>query len=190
MNLQTKAKWTCEAREIKNGLPFKLNTVAICAQTSLQLLWHPAQLSWDACVRCHLATAGIFKCPDEYIAPGPDCSNRTLSVLWHAQHTLMGLLTVLRIHPTKTQHCARGDQRLSGEYSALAEDLEKQKATSRTVEHQMCPSAAWQTVLQRDNRDTSPLTCCKITVQRFGSEQQLLKRINPHLISAGAGSLG
>lgn len=58
-------------------------------------------LSRDACARCHLATAGIFKCPDEYIAPGPDCSNWTLSALLHAQHTLMGLLTVLCIHLTK-----------------------------------------------------------------------------------------
>lgn len=60
-------------------------------------------LSQDACARCHLATAGIFKCPDEYIAPGPDCSNWTLSALLHAQHTLMGLLTVLCIHLTKKE---------------------------------------------------------------------------------------
>lgn len=58
-------------------------------------------LSRDACAWCHLATAGIFKCPDEYIAPGSDCSNWTLSALLHAQHTLMGLLTVLCIHLTK-----------------------------------------------------------------------------------------
>lgn len=72
-----------------------------------------------------LATAGIFKCPDEYTAPGPNSSNWTLSALWHAQHTLMGLVTVPRIHPTKnTAPCQRGSRGLGVNFSEPAEELE------------------------------------------------------------------
>lgn len=120
---------------------------------------------------CKWATARIIKCPDEYAAPGPDCSNRTLSVHWHAQHTLMGLLTVLCIHPTKTWDCASGDD--------LWLDMNAERLQIGTVKELQvwpklrCPSSATYTVKLSLCRTPScfRLTCCKL--QYFGSEQQL-----------------
>lgn len=130
------------------------------------------QLSWDASVWCHLATTGIFKSPDEYIASGHDCSNWALSVLWHAQHTLMGLLTDLCIHPKKLVplwHNARGNQffvTIAGcEYVALAGDLENKRPL-------VCPSAATYTLKLSTGRMLGRfrLTCCK---SQYLSEKQL-----------------
>lgn len=131
------------------------------------------QLSWDTCVWCHLATAGIFKCPDEYIAPGLDCSNWTLSVLWHAQHTLMGHLTVLCIHPKKTLKktknsalCQRGPE-AEHEFSAdAALKIRKTKGQRFDGPHQIFHKASLVTVIEQDT-GPSPIHLLQIMFQQI-----------------------
>lgn len=146
------------------------------------------QLSWDTCVWCHLATAGIFKCPDEYIAPGLDCSNWTLSVLWHAQHTLMGHLTVLCIHPKKTKKpsalCQRGPE---AEHECSADGalkIRKTKGQRFDGPHLIFHKASLVTVIEQDT-GPSPIHLLQIMFQEIrGTSANIKKKKKKNVLTS------
>lgn len=161
----------------------------------LSVLWQACsysgmQLSWDTCVWCHLATAGIFKCPDEYIAPGPDCSNWTLSVLWHAQHTLMGHLTVLCIHPKKNSAlCQRGPEAERERSADVALKIWKTKGHRFDGPPQTGVSCNCHWARYWAKSFSLVANYTSVLWIRATAANIFLKRIYLHLLSAGAGSL-
>lgn len=67
----------------------------------------------------------------------------------------MGLLTVLCIHPTTTQHRARGDREAEREHDT--DVAGKQKATGLTGPHPMCHQPSLRAVTEQDT-ETLPIS--------------------------------